>query len=241
MLQRSISSIIGENFVYARAMDSLGIDFSQHKDDKLADVVNLLGIEQRTVVRSFYLVESRYRPTFAELESYPLQYLVRYLRFSHTSYIKEYLPFIHKLLQKIDPASDGIGDLKAVFPLFVEDFINHIYEEEDELFHYIVLMDKVKRSGRKEDMEQLIPHLGISLHEILEEHEGEDEMKNLRELIETIIPTSLEVEVILAEIKSLDRELHYHAEIENHILLPKAIQLESKIWNEIPLLSSGKG
>jgi regulator of cell morphogenesis and NO signaling len=240
MFQKSISSLISENFVYARALDGLGIDFTIHKEDKLADLVKQMGMEQRTVVRSLYLSESRYRPTFTELEAYPLQFLVRYLRYSHTSYIKEYLPFVYRLLQKVDQANEDIGDLKAVFPLFVEDFINHIYEEEDELFHYIVLLDKVNKSGSQEDIENLIPHLGISLQEILEEHAEEDEMKNFRELIEKIIPTSLEMDVVLAEIKSFDRELHFHAEIENQILLPRAIKLESKIWNEIPLIDSRK-
>ena len=34
--------------------------------------------------------------------------------------------------------------LNFVFPLFVEDFIRHIYEEEDELFQYVTLLQKAE-------------------------------------------------------------------------------------------------
>ncbi|MFT4785767.1 MAG: regulator of cell morphogenesis and NO signaling [Cellvibrionaceae bacterium] len=68
-------------------------------------------------------------------------------------------------------------------------------------------------------------------------HEEEDEMEALRSLLMEIKVDSLHLEVIKKEIQAFDRELLYHATIENEILFPKAIELESSVKNRIADLS----
>ena len=46
------------------------------------------------------------------------------------------------------PLQGLASDLKSIFPLFVEDFVHHIYEEEDTLFTYIGRLTNFVRSQR---------------------------------------------------------------------------------------------
>ncbi len=234
LFQRKIDVLVTENYRYARALNSLGIDFSKFKYQKLNDVLCELGIPEFVAINRLYEVESKFRPSFTELANFPIDFLIEYLKHSHRNYIKNLLPYIQDVISKLpDHLDETILDLKVVFPLFVEDFIHHIYEEEDKLFSYILILDKLSRKSHLSSIEIPSQFIDYSLEEVFEDHVDEDEMKSLRELINQISSSSLEVNVILSEIKNFDRELAFHAEIENQLLFPKAIELEQNFWNEI--------
>ena len=63
-------------------------------------------------------------------------------------------------------------------------------------------------------------------------------MRAIRSIIESIDPVSQTEDVLIKEVKSFDREMIYHAEIENKIFFPKAILLEKKVHSELQKLST---
>lgn len=130
------------------------------------------------------------------------------------------------------------ADLSIVFPLFVEDFIRHIYEEEDELFNYISFLLSIHNNPSGESLNNIYKYGSISLTEVRAHHVDEDEMGGLRELIEEFESKNLLTDVIKKEVMAFDREILYHAEIENEILFPQAIKLEEEIFHKIDLLQS---
>jgi len=159
--------------------------------------------------------------------------LIEYLKHNHFIFIKQRLPFIMGLVKNFEGDFPEIkNELKLVFPLFVEDFVTHIYEEEDTLFSYILLMDSALNDQaslnkvQAKMMENSIKHFQ-SEHEVHDDH-----LKGLRRLTNDfeIIPTyDLNTKVVLTELKKLDEELHFHAKVENNILFPKALELERKV------------
>lgn len=230
VFNQTIRSLVDENYVYARALSYLGIDFYLFPDRRLSEVCREMGLNKSQVLKTFYLFDRSYRFSFQELKRYPLEIVVEYLKHTHHLFIKEKLPYIAKLINK-HPSSE---DLKLIFPEFIEEFINHIYEEEDTIFTYVWDLLDFER-GKKVDIQSLIKRSHeVSLKNAHKEHRDEDELAGIRNLVdESYIMNDIHWQVIVKEIKAFDREMWYHAEIENKILFPKAIALEAVVREKI--------
>lgn len=229
----TIRTLVDENYIYARALNYLGVEFYLYPDRTLREVCAEMGLDKDRVLKTFYLFDRSHRFSFKELEKYPLEIVIEYLKHSHHIFIKDKLPYIAGLISKYP----GQEDMKLIFPEFVEEFINHIYEEEDTLFRYISRLIKVEKKSYLNPLQGLWEFKDLSLEQIHDEHQEEDELEGIRNLLEESLDNSMHWQVISKELKSFDREMWYHAEIENKILFPKAIALERGVRDRIKQLS----
>ena len=232
VFEKTIGEVVDENYVYARALHYLGIDFFENSDRKLMDVCYARGLKTEQVIKSFYEFDSSSRASFKELSSYPIELLVEYLKHTHHLFIKEKLPYIIHLAKSYDNE-----ELRSLMPEFVEDLIRHIYEEEDTTFKYIHVLHEIKKGSEKAPISKLMMFEEFSLSEELTHHEGEDELEAIRTLFDLLEGSNLKGRVLLNELKSFDREMVYHAAIENQILFPKAISLEQEVKEKVASLS----
>lgn len=234
VFEKTISQVVNENYVYARALHYLGIDFFEAPDKKLKEICKERGLERQQVIKAFYQFDSCNRFSFEELKSYPIELLTEYLKHAHHLFIKDKLPFIVHLVKKWE-RSKG---LKNLLPEFVEDFIKHIYEEEDSTFKYIEILCAINKGSAPAPFSLLMDYKDYSLQEEFEEHRDEDEFGAIRALMTAIDPKNLHERVLIHEVQAFDREMIYHAEIENNIFFPKAIELEASVNKKIQLLTT---
>ncbi|MEM9895428.1 MAG: hypothetical protein AAF789_03590 [Bacteroidota bacterium] len=235
VFEKTVGELVDENYIYARALHFLGIDFLNCSNVKLRDLCLSMGIDRKLLIKSFYSFDSTDRLSFKELEKYPIPLLLEYLRYSHHQFIKEKLPYIVEIANKTNEQQV----LQVMLPEFVEDFIKHIYEEEDHTFRYIQLLTDINAGKIAAPFSKLSSFgVSFSLQKEVAEHGEEDELAAIRELILSIEPNSLEERVIVAEMKAFDREMFYHASIENDLLFPKALQLESEVKKQINRLAA---
>ncbi len=225
LFNRTLSSLVDENYIYARALHCLGIEFYLHPNKQLGEICAEKGLRRDQVIQSFYLFNKSHQFSFRELQHYPLEVVIEYLKYTHHLFIKEKLPYIVKLLNTYE----ADNDLSLVFPEFVDEFIAHIYQEEDTVFHYIHHLLDFEKSVHPDKAIRHFRLSHISLSSIHAAHEEEDELEGIRNLIEDRDDPSIHWKVITSEIRAFDREMWYHAEVENKILYPKAIQLEEKV------------
>lgn len=229
----TIQSLIDENYVYARALNYLGVEFYLHPERKLREICKERNLTKSQVLNAFYLFDRSHRFSFQELKKYPLEIVIEYLKHTHHSFIKHRLPYIAKLVMQY-PEQD---DLKLIFPVFVEEFINHIYEEEDTIFSYIGMLIDFQKGNKTNPDIFLSKYGSLSLKKIFKEHREEDELAGIRALVEESYKNNLHRQVITKEIKAFDREMWYHAEIENKILFPKAIAIEAVVKEKVHKIS----
>ena len=232
VFQKTIEEVVDENYVYARALHYLGIDFFENADKKLEEVCIERGLNKKQVIKSFYEFDSSPRISYKELSSYPVELLVEYLKHTHHVFIKEKLPYIVHLAKTYSNV-----ELRNLMPEFVEDLIRHIYEEEDTIFKYIHVLYEIKKGKEKAPTSRLMTFQSLSLRDELAHHEGEDELGAIRTLFNLLEKSDLKGRVLLSELKSFDREMVYHAAIENQILFPKAIALEKEVLDKVAALS----
>lgn len=230
-----IAELVDQNYVHAYVLFYFGIKFYEYSELTLEQVCKQRGLKVDQVVKE---LESPTHLHEADLPlvSYPIDLIIEYLKHSHFLFIKHKLPYIARLVESFKAHHDDYQhverDLKLVFPLFVEDFIEHIYEEEDTLFNFIIALERASKGS----------YLPGRLYYLLEknsvqkfaiEHEAhDDEMEGIRKITKNYILSAnapLHVKVIYNELKAFEKSLITHARIENEILFPKAMAIENKV------------
>lgn len=231
---RRISEIVDENYAYASVLYYFGIRFYDYDEKTLEQVCSEKGLDTEQVISSLESVENKEDDNNLLLSSYPIDVIIEYLKHTHFIFIKERLPYLSKLIKNLCDSQHKqiVEDLQFIFPLFVEDLIYHIYQEEDEFFSYILSLHKALKE----------PHLTAKLYYDMEkysiqdfaiEHDiDEDEMRGIRNITNNYATTDinhLHLRVVYAELQRFEKELTIHASIENEILFPKALMLEKQV------------
>jgi regulator of cell morphogenesis and NO signaling len=170
------------------------------------------------------------------LVSYPIDLIIEYLKHSHFLFIKHKLPYIARLVESFKANHDDYlsieRDLKIVFPLFVEDFIQHIYEEEDTLFNFIQALERAAK-GKYVPTKLYWQMEKNAVQRFAMDHEAhDDEMKGIRNITKDYNLSAkcpLHIKVLYNELKAFEKSLITHARIENDILFPKAMMLENQV------------
>ncbi|MEM9856493.1 MAG: hemerythrin domain-containing protein [Bacteroidota bacterium] len=238
MTGKKITDIVDENYIHASVLYYFGIEFYNYAENTLEQVCLAKGLNAELVIKELEKA-TEFKDQLA-LEAYPIDLIIEYLKHSHFIFIKRKLPYIGKLIESFDPKHKRYNsiakDLKLVFPLFVEDFIHHVYMEEDTLFNYIQKLancheDKSTFSKIYYQMER------HSLQKYAVEHEEhDDEMQGIRRITNNYTCDScdpLHIRVVYAELQAFEKELITHARVENEILFPKALALEQDIKHKI--------
>lgn len=231
---KQINQIIDENYVHASVLFFFGINFNNYSEKTLEQVCQEKGLDVNVVVKKLESIPAENTGDTLDLDKYPLDLIIEYLKHSHHLFVKHKLPYLSKLIASLDSSAidKSLKDLKFIFPVFAEDFIKHIYEEEDTLFTYILTL--YNSLHRKHNISKL--YYAMEKHSIreyaLQHSSDDDEMKGIRTLTNNYTlsdPKNLHLKVIYGELKSFEEELCRHARIENEILFPKALNLENEV------------
>lgn len=232
---KRIDQLVEENYVNAYVLYYFGIRFDEYFSFTLEQACNDKGLNIEQVIRELESPQLL-READLPLLSYPIDLIIEYLKHSHYLFIKHKLPYIAKQVENFQPEDNRYRsvarDLKMVIPLFVEDFIHHIYEEEDTLFRYIKTLDRASKGDYiPTRLYQMME--GFSIQKFSIEHEAhDDEMEGIRKITNDYAldpDASLPVKVIYNELKDFEKSLLTHARIENEILFPKAMILETRV------------
>jgi regulator of cell morphogenesis and NO signaling len=232
---KRIADLVDQNYVHAYVLFYFGIKFYENSELTLDQVCKERKLKVEQVVKE---LESPSHLQEAELPlvSYPIDLIIQYLKHSHFLFIKHKLPYIARLVENFRADHDDYHaierDLKIVFPLFVEDFIEHIYHEEDTLFSFINSLERAAR-GKYVPTKLYVIMEKNSMQRFAMDHEAhDDEMNGIRRITKDYAvgpDCPLHVKVLYNELKEFEKSLITHARIENDILFPKAMELENKV------------
>ncbi len=239
--KKKINEIIEENYVFAAVLHYFGIDFYNYSDKTLEQVCSEKKIDTTKVLTQFEQIDKEENIDFL-LKNIPLDLLIEYLKHVHHLFVKQKLPYLAGLVSSYKPLENQDSDeldIKFIFPSFVQDFIYHLYEEEDNLFSYIkslIAIDESKIIPSSELNQQIESK---TIQKYAHNHEvHDDEMAGIRELTNNYKitnPKDIHLKVIYAELQNFELDLIKHAKIEDHILFPKALDLEKRVYSKFIL------
>ncbi len=162
-----------------------------------------------------------------------LQSLTDHIVASHHTYLREQLPRVGALLEKVvakhaDNHPDLL-ELRDVHAGLCNELFNHMMKEEQVLFPYIRLLDEALRKG------QGVPrfHCGSvrqPIHAMEDEHRCvADALRRMRALTLGFRPPEDACDAyckLMDDLRSLESDLHLHIHKENNILFPRAAAAE---------------
>lgn len=231
----TINELIISDTCRAAVLHQLGIPFYEFQSSTLSEVCQIKGIRLDHVIRELTAPVNRLHPDEKLLITYPAELIIGCLKHAHGVFMRHKLPYIQNLIQHAHttPPFHGIlSDLRLLFPVFTQEFVQHIHMEEDTLFDYIEQLTLVVK--RKLAPTRIYYRMEKeSINRFITEHEAhDDEMEGIRKITDhyQLDPDSpLPLKVLYNELQSLENDLKEHARIENEILFPKAITLEGRI------------
>ena len=241
ILRRTITDLVDDNYVYAHVLYHFGIRFYEYSEDTLEQACRRRGLNAFQVIHSLERAHQKEHKVILELEHLPIELVVEYLRHTHATFVKRTLPYMAHLVETLRYESAAcVKDLQLLFPLFVEDFILHIHEEEDTFFNYVHLLQQARQ--RKLSASKVFFELEKhSVQHFASDHEThDDEMAGIREITHHYtLPkgSSQHLRVVFAELKAFETELITHAHVENEILFPKALLLEKDVKDQLRQLA----
>ncbi len=183
------------------------------------------------IINSYY--QKNYFPS-KHLQSFSLEQIVDYLRKAHTYYLKDKVPEVSELLNKLNTCA-GAGDQKSLslinkfFNEYCTELRTHIQREEDHVYPYIFDVEKAFLSGRSDiDIVNRISQYSIDDYE--KEHDNvEDKLLDLKNILIKYLQVPMDPslgKLILFELFRLETDLRDHARIEDKILVPKVRYME---------------
>ena len=227
-----INDLVSQNYIYASVLHHFGIQFYDYSENTLREVCQSKGLNVNQVIKSLEAVHQKNAEEISLID-YSVDLIIQYLRHMHFVFINKKLPYMSRLIEDLTIEKIGnsqlVRDLQMLFPLFVEDFIHHIHEEEDTFFKYVIMLHQA--SLGKYTITHVYKEMESSSlqHFLLEHHTHDDEMRGIREITNNYqlpVQASLHLQVLFSELKSLETELVNHAKIEDEILCMKAFKLE---------------
>jgi len=233
---RRIGELVDQDNVRAYVLFYFGIKFYEYSEQTLEQVCKEKGLKLEQVVRGLESPKENFPEADLPLISYPIDLIIEYLKHAHFLFVKHKLPYIGRLVESFKAEHSDYElvakDLKILFPLFLEDFIHHIYEEEDTLFKYIRVLQKAVK-GKMNPAKLYYMMEQSSLQRFAMEHEEhDDEMAGIRRITKDYYLSAnapIHVKVIYSELTAFEKSLQTHARIENDILFPKAMALENQV------------
>lgn len=235
----SIGDLVEQNYVLAAVLHFFGISFFEYEERSLDEVCKKFKVNPLQIMEELENWALKKEPTTEELFLHPIEVLVEYLKKKHHYFLRHELPFLSNMIEGIRPEKryeSLLADMRLMFPLFVDDFIHHIHEEENTLFRRINFLHQIERG--EYNMVDAIALLDTTpISELAAEHEvHDDEMEGIRRLTadyKLTPPITVAMKVLYHELQHFEKELIIHARIENDLLFPKAMELEKEVKRKL--------
>ena len=93
-IDRKISDIVNDNYVFGAVLYYFGIEFYRYNDETLREVCHQRGLSPQFVTRKLEAIEKVTPEEKVELQNFPMDLLVEYLKHSHYLFVKKKLPYM---------------------------------------------------------------------------------------------------------------------------------------------------
>ncbi|MEO6830869.1 MAG: iron-sulfur cluster repair di-iron protein [Chitinophagaceae bacterium] len=231
--QKTIGSMVAENYKAASIFRKYGIDFCCQGGRSLEEACREKAINHEVVAQELKSAASDGTSDSIDYRSWPLDLLADYIEKTHHRYVTDKSPEIRAYLLKINKVHGGrhpeLAEIEQLFLDSSEELLQHMQKEETVIFPYIRQMVEAERK------DQPLPTASFGsiegpINMMMEEHLHEG--KRLARIAElsngytTPADGCNTYKVAFAMVEEFEKDLHKHIHLENNILFPKSIELE---------------
>jgi regulator of cell morphogenesis and NO signaling len=216
-----------------RVFEKMGIDYCCGGRRSLADACAIAGVTFEDV--QLELTDaSRPQENEPNFQTATLEEIMDHIVRKHHSFTRLEIGRLNALLEKVCLAhGENHPELFRINVLFRElgaDLETHMTKEERVLFPYVTRME----AATKQDLPLFRPPFGTvanPVHMMMVEHDRAGELlKEIRALSSDYVPPfdgCMSYQALYTAFAELEKDLHQHIHLENNILFPRAVEMES--------------
>lgn len=234
--EETIGEMVAKDYRKAQVFKKFGIDFCCGGKKALSEVCDKKGLDIHKVQAELSAVDEITVGSSVDFQAWDLDFLSDYIINTHHRYVKENIPFLSEISQKVARVHGDhhpeLVRIAEVFSGIAADLSQHLVKEESVLFPYIKELVSAQKNGGSLPM----PSFGnvtnpIKVMEMEHEGAGED-LSEIRLLSsDYLVPEDActSYRILFKKLEEFENDLHQHVHLENNILFPKAIELERQL------------
>ena len=236
MTAQTLGDIVSADYRTAAVLERFGLDFCCGGRATLDEACDRRGLDLPAVMKALEDVSTTAPDHAAPTAEWPLDRLMNHIVSRHHSYVRGALPVLLTHTRKIaDVHGERNPNLPRVaqyFAALADELTQHMAREEQILFPYIHSLVAADREDRKLGTSPFgTVQNPVRMMEADHQQAG-DTMKLIRELTDDFTAPGFACttyRVCLDELRDFERDLHLHIHLENNILHPGALALETRL------------
>ena len=215
--------------------EKLGIDFCCGGNRPLEEACAAANLNLDQVLQSLETaIAEPARPNDRELRSGSLAELISHIVRTHHAFVRTQIPEVEHLLEKVHSKHGKnhpeLAGIRTVFHGLGQELMMHMMKEENVLFPYIERMEESVLQHEP----ILPPPFGTVANPVrMMEHEHDDAgaaLRALREKSRDYTPPAdacTSFRALYTALGNFEKDLHQHIHLENNVLFPRAVQMET--------------
>jgi len=230
-----IGDIVGKDFRTAAIFKQNGIDFCCKGGRTIDEACESKKLNPESIYKAIEALPGKQNGTI-DFNVFPLDLLTDYIEKTHHRYADDKIPILQGFLEKLarvhGERHPELFKIRDLFNDSAQDLAMHFKKEELILFPFIRNMVKANLTQTG----LAAPTFGTvdnPISMMKDDHTVEgDRFAKIAELTSNYTPPAdacNTYKVAFAMLEEFENDLHTHIHLENNILFPKAIQLESEI------------
>ncbi len=227
----TVGSIAAKDYRKAEVFKKLGIDFCCGGEKSLKDASKEAGISEEQLRQELEDADTVTVSASQDYNKWKLDFLADFIANTHHQYIRDnatvILGLADKVAQRHGPQHPELGSLAERVNTLMNDLLSHIEKEEKVLFPAIksLVLNQNDSSASQASIKSIIDNMHIE-----HDHAGDD-LKYLRKLTNGYtLPADAcnSYNYLFEKLKEFEDDLFKHIHLENNILFPKVVALETK-------------
>jgi regulator of cell morphogenesis and NO signaling len=232
----TIGELVTNDYRKAEVFKKYGLDFCCGGKKTLQEACASKGLDIIQIEKELRVLDSTSTIPSEDYNSWDISFLADYILNTHHKYVKQAIPVIFEYVEKVakvhgnkHPEAIAIAEK---FLMVADELNRHMCKEEDILFPYIKHLSMAKMNGMKIEAS---PFGTVENPINMMEHEHDivgkmmDEIKKLAKNYTPPEDACTTYKLSYSKLKEFEDDLHKHIHLENNILFPKAIELESEL------------
>ena len=219
-----------------RVFEKLKIDYCCGGGRSINEACKAAGVRMDELTRLLEEAGAKQGDGGRDFQSGPLADLIRHILDTHHVYTREESARIHALLEKVcSKHGDNHPELREVAALFGRldaDLQPHLFKEEQILFPYIL---RLEEAAARKSPPPFAPFgtVGNPVRMMMFEHDTAGDI--LRQLRAAALDFNAPEDActsfrtLYRALEEFEQDLHRHIHLENNVLFPRAVELESTL------------
>lgn len=235
LTDRTLGEIVSEDARAAVVLERFGLDYCCGGHRTLAEATAGSDLPLAPIVDALSALGAP-EPDDRDQRWSDLDALTRHIRERHHAYVREMLPAIDgwlaKLVARHGARHSELADVWRVFGELSHDLMAHMAKEETLLFPAIDELAAARRAGTRPPASPFATVLH-PVRAMEDEHrDAGDRLSQLRALTHNYTPppdACTTYRLCYGELQRFQADLIEHVHLENHVLFPRALELERQL------------